>query len=65
MAARRAAGLKQSELANRLGRDQGFVSLIEGGQRRVDVVEFFRLAKALGRDPRELFGEVADQIGDE
>ena len=62
--ARLAAGLKQTEFAARIGRSQGFVSLIENGQRRIDVIEFFKLAKALQRDPRELFGAVADRIGD-
>jgi transcriptional regulator with XRE-family HTH domain len=53
------AGLTQAELAARIGRDQSHISLIEGSQRRLDVVEFLEIAKALGLDPAALFGTVA------
>lgn len=53
--ARRAAGLTQTELARRVGKDQSYISIIEGAQRRVDVVEFYELCQAMGADPRELF----------
>lgn len=56
--ARKAAGLTQTDLSERIGRDQTFISLIERGQRRVDVVEFIALAKAMGDDPVELFARV-------
>jgi transcriptional regulator with XRE-family HTH domain len=51
-------GLTQEELASRLERDQSHVSLIEGSQRRLDLVEFIRIAQALGRDPVDLFREI-------
>lgn len=57
-AARKSAGLKQSELAAKIGKDQSYISLVEGGQRRVDVLEFYVLAKALGRDPVGLYAEL-------
>lgn len=60
--ARKQAGLTQGELADRIGRDQTFVSLIERGQRRVDVIEFIRLAKAVGADPAALFNDVLGRI---
>jgi transcriptional regulator with XRE-family HTH domain len=53
--ARLEAGLTQADLAERIGRDQSHVSLIEGSQRRIDLVEFQRIARALGRDPVQLF----------
>jgi len=56
--ARADEGLTQRELAERIGRDQSHISIIENSQRRLDVVEFIRIAKALGRDPVELFAEV-------
>ena len=56
--ARLDAGLTQEQLARRIERDQSHLSLIEGSQRRLDVVEFIRIAQALGRDPVELFGIV-------
>lgn len=55
---RERAGLKQEDLAARIGRDQSHVSLIEGSQRRLDLVEFMRIARALDRDPIELFAEI-------
>lgn len=48
---RKAADLTQAELAERLGRPQSFVSKFERGERRLDVIEFAVVAKALGVDP--------------
>ena len=56
--ARRRSGLTQTELALKLGKDQSYVSLIERSQRRVDVVEFVVIARALGADPAVLFDRV-------
>ena len=56
--ARKAAGLTQVELAKRLGEFQSFVSRYERGERRLDVVEFLEVAKAIGIDPRRLLGEL-------
>jgi DNA-binding transcriptional regulator YiaG len=58
-AARRRANVTQQELAARLGKPQSFVSEMERGQRRVDVVELLVLSRALGVDPLALFGEIA------
>ncbi len=63
--ARERAGLRQSDVAERLGRDQTYVSLIERGQRRVDVIEFFDIATALGVDPMVLFQALSDKIATE
>ena len=52
---REQAGLSQTELARRLGKPQSFVSKYEGGERRLDLVEFVRVAHALGADPAKLF----------
>jgi transcriptional regulator with XRE-family HTH domain len=49
--ARKKAGLTQVELADRLTRPQSFVSKVERGERRLDVVEFFEVAEAIGFDP--------------
>ncbi|MFD9900958.1 multiprotein-bridging factor 1 family protein [Mesorhizobium sp. NPDC059025] len=47
---REAAGLTQVELAAKLRQYQSFVARLESGQRRVDVVEFMKLAEILGFD---------------
>ena len=49
--AREKAGLRQVDVAQRLGRHQPFLTFIENGQRRIDVVEFLELADAIGFDP--------------
>jgi len=42
--ARKAAKLKQSDVAKKLGRTQSYVSKIEAGQRRLDTVQLSELA---------------------
>jgi transcriptional regulator with XRE-family HTH domain len=49
--ARKQAGLTQVELSVRLSRPQSFVSKYERGERRLDVIEFFEVARAIGVDP--------------
>jgi len=65
VAARKAAGLRQVELAERIGKDQTYISRIEQGQRRVDVLEFYRLATAMGCDPVALYQSMAERLPDE
>lgn len=48
--ARKALGLSQEEVGARLNRHQQFVSRYETGERRLDVVEFVDVARALGCD---------------
>lgn len=50
---RRESGLTQRELAEHLGRERSFVSRVEQGERRVDVVEFYWICCACGVDPSE------------
>ena len=45
---RKSAGLTQAQVAERLGRYQSFISEVENGQRRLDVVEFLDFADAIG-----------------
>ena len=49
--ARRKVGLNQADIAKKLGRPQSFVAKYEGGERRLDVVEFLAVMRALGADP--------------
>ena len=48
---RKARKLTQSDVASRLDRPQSFVAKYEGGERKLDVVEFVEVAEALETDP--------------
>ena len=60
VSARKAARLSQDELASRLRTSQTVIARIEIGERRIDVVEFIDLAKALRLDPRTILTELMD-----
>jgi transcriptional regulator with XRE-family HTH domain len=55
VAVRQEAGIRQHMLAKKLARPQSFIAKYEGGERRIDVVEFIAIARALGADPLKLF----------
>jgi transcriptional regulator with XRE-family HTH domain len=57
---REKAGLTQRDLAERLDRENSFVWRIEHGERRLDVVEFFWVCKALGHNAKAVYAELAD-----
>ncbi|MCV9960286.1 helix-turn-helix transcriptional regulator [Pararhizobium sp. BT-229] len=50
---RKEAGLTQEDLAKALGQTQPWIAHLEGGERRIDVIEFVRLADAIGFDAVE------------
>ncbi len=54
VAARERAGIRQRALAEALDVPQSFVAKYEGGERRLDVIEFITIARALGADPLKL-----------
>jgi transcriptional regulator with XRE-family HTH domain len=56
---RKSAGLRQVDLAKRLGRTQSYVSNIEIGQKRVALIELIEWAEALGFDPEEAITEIS------
>lgn len=49
--ARKAANLTQTELSAKLSRPQSYVSKYERGERRLDLIEFLEVAKALQLNP--------------
>jgi len=49
--ARQRSNQTQLETAARLGKPQSYVSKYESGERRIDVVEFLQICKALGVNP--------------
>ncbi len=60
--ARRAAGLTQTDVAERPGCHQSLIARNESGQRRIDVVEFLILLRAIGADPGPVLAQVAEAI---
>ena len=60
--AREKADLTQQVLAKRLGEHQSFVAKYEAGERRLDVVEFIEIARAIGADPVRMFRALAGKI---
>jgi transcriptional regulator with XRE-family HTH domain len=59
---REAAGVRQAELAARLGVPPSYLSKIENGTRRLDVIELVRIAEAMGADPAEIVREVMTRL---
>jgi transcriptional regulator with XRE-family HTH domain len=60
---RKELGLTQQALANRLGVHKQFVSRYELGERRLDIVEFVDIARALDLQPGELATDVPPDRG--
>jgi transcriptional regulator with XRE-family HTH domain len=56
--ARKAKHLSQQELAARPGKPQSFVSKYERGERRLDVIEFLYVARALGLSATEIISDL-------
>ncbi|PZV34860.1 helix-turn-helix domain-containing protein [Mesorhizobium kowhaii] len=55
---RKAKGLTQAQLAETLGRPQSFVAKYEGGERRLDVLEFLDVTAALDADACEILSSL-------
>jgi len=60
--ARERAGLKQSDVAAKLGLPPSYLSKIENGTRRLDVIELVRIAEAMKIDPAEIVGDLQQEL---
>ncbi len=56
--ARKEADLSQVDLAKKIKRPQSFVSKYERGERRLDIVEFLEVSKAIGINPLKIIKEL-------
>ena len=60
--AREAKGLSQREVARRLGKPVSFVNKIELIERRIDILEFITLCRALEIDPHALLDAMMNEV---
>ena len=60
--ARREAGLSQRALARALSRSQSHVCKIEQGERRVDALEFYNIARSCRLEPADLYARVSGRL---
>ena len=59
---RQESGMTQKQLCDKLGQDVTYISKIERGTRRLDLVELFDLAGALGQDPMEIVARFKESL---
>jgi len=60
--ARKAAGLSQQELADRVGKPQSYIGKIETNERRLDALELFDLLEALSTSAGRFSGGIAPKL---
>lgn len=60
--ARRDLGVTQVELADRLAMPQSYISKVERCERRLDVIEFVAIARALSIEPADLLQAVLQNM---
>lgn len=59
---RTGAGLRQVDLAERLGQPQSFVSKYESGERRLDLLEVRQICEAVGIPLEEFVRRLEDSL---
>jgi transcriptional regulator with XRE-family HTH domain len=60
-AERKNAGIRQVQLAKKLKKSQTWIARLEGGERRLDVIELIELAEAIGFDAPAIVTAVQQQ----
>lgn len=58
-------GVSQRELARRLGKPASFVNKIELLERRLDILEFVTIARALNVEPKNLFKQIVEATSED
>lgn len=60
--ARLAADMRQSDLAKILRKPQSYISKVESGERRMDIVEFITYSQGIGLDPTKWLKRVMEKF---
>lgn len=58
---RRERGLLQQDVADKLGRPQAYVSKVESGARRLDLIELMDMLRVLETDPHLFMDQLLSQ----
>jgi transcriptional regulator with XRE-family HTH domain len=58
--ARLASSMSQKEICDRLGKPKNYLIKVEGGERRLDVVELFELCRAMETDADALLARFSE-----
>ena len=56
------ADISQNQLAKRLEVPQAWLSKVEGGQRRLDILELLRICEEIGIEPEEFIARLRDVL---
>ena len=54
-------GLGQKDVSRSIGKSEQFLNRVEAGTQRIDLVEFFDLARVLGLPPELTLGEILEE----
>lgn len=60
--ARKKAGFSQTQLANKLGKTQSYVSKCEIGERRLDLIEFLEILSVLKVSSKSIISEIEETL---
>ena len=61
--ARVESNMTQKAICDKLGKPRNYLLKVEAGERRLDVVELFRLCGAMGTDPMRLLSDFSQRLG--
>ena len=59
---RKTAGFSQTQLANKLGKTQSYVSKCEIGERRLDLIEFLEILSVLKVSSKSIISEIEETL---
>ena len=59
---REETGLSQNQLAKRLNTPQAWLSKVENGHRRVDVIELWRICTGIGIEPAKFMERLTEEL---